>query len=343
MQYRKRLRGANMGNYFLKEVMRLFFYAMTVIVYIEAYAMDLQDSQRYAVMPTTMYLVGSFLLTHKMNLFDQDMICSLGVINKEWHNIAKNAAVKLRECFESKIQKDCCNCSGYKENTIIWHQYGTALGKKCIYTCDDDNNTLLDNQKKRHFHLDSIYWSFGDIEIYTSNIIYGIEKTVKNIIRPRFDERSSFCAYSIAIDRMLWSKSEQVIEYCLAKDRDLYSLDSPMRSSLCILRLKKNKNSSLYCVLSHFLPFPFLLECLLHSKVIEDCLESRKVYNLKDAIIPDNYQECIPIDNDGYQSFDKLPKEIREEITKHYKQQQAQRKRLASKKRKTLNKIVFWK
>lgn len=317
-----------------------YFYIIVVFVCTGAYSMNLSSSQSYAVMPSITYTVGSFLLVHKMHLFDHDMICSLGVANKEWEHIVKSVASNLKKCLASKIPE---GCSGYKESTIVWHKYGTAWGKKCMYTCDDGRNALSVNEKKMAFHLDSIYWHFGDIETYTGNVIYGTEKTVKNIIHPKFNENGDFCCYSISTNITLWNKSEQVVEYCLTKDKKLYSLYSSIQILPCGLRLKRNKGSWIYCVLSHFLSFPFLLECFLNSKVVEESSIFTKIYSLKDAIIPHSYQECIPVGTCGYQSFHELPKQIRKEIIEHYKQQQAQNDQSASKKRRTLKKNIFWK
>lgn len=70
-----------------------------------------------------------------------------------------------------------------------------------------------------------------------------------------------------------------------------------------------------------------------------------KLYSLEDAIIPDNYQECVP--NLEYQSFEDLPEQLKREIINHYKQQQdkkqqAQNNQSVPKKKKGIGKIVFW-
>jgi hypothetical protein len=161
----------------------------------------------------------------------------------------------------------------------------------------------------------------GEIEVYSTAPFYGSKKKMKDIVRPVFSENSDFCFYSVGGNISLWGQNKHVVEYRLLRKSSLYSLHSCTHIFRCGLKLTKITNYAL----SYFLSFPFLLKCFLNSKVVVEIEDFSKLYSLKHAIIPHNYQECVPIKKDGYQSFDELPEQLKEKIIEHYNKQQARK------------------
>jgi hypothetical protein len=145
-----------MKPYFLLQLTRAYSFIIILIVCIQAYGMALYCDQLPVAMPNTTCIVGSFLLTYKPDLFNHDMICSLARTNKEWENIVKNVATKLRAHFIRKIPQNFFN-SG--ESVIIWHKNGTAFGRKCLISAKNEKDGLSDKKENVVVSLDSMYWN----------------------------------------------------------------------------------------------------------------------------------------------------------------------------------------
>lgn len=292
---------------------KIIFSITATCIFIVTYSMDLIESSRHAIIPSNTHIAGSFLLVHKIDLFDHDMVCSL-VVNKEWEGIVKSVAPKLRAYLARKIPGHFFNaCDG----SLVWHKYGTAFARKYVYICEGRNKR---GEKNVAYNLESFYLARGDIEIYTSGSLYATERTIQDIIRPRFSEAGDFCFYGIGENMRLWDKSEHVVEHCLVRNKFFSSLYSSVQNFRCGLLIKRRKKDDYYAM-SHFLSFPVLLGSFLNSKVVELAPRLSKLYSLKDSIIPHNYQLCVPLDKDGYQSFSELPKKLRNKIMKHYDKQ----------------------
>jgi len=107
----------------------------------------------------------------------------------------------------------------------------------------------------------------------------------------------------------------------------LWGKHSPdaVRCVLCLCKNKKNNNESTVGVL---LEYPYLLQAILKKGPVkkriipslqkDDCYY---LYHIKDILIPDNYKELVQhwSDHISYSSFDKLPFDLQNAITKQYK------------------------
>lgn len=258
------------------------------------------------------------LLHHRIDL-DHDTICSLSV-NKELEKILKNTAIQRKKYIESNIYKDTKIPFVFTPPpSIIWHKYGSSCGRVIIAIDTENITKLTENFSKKinypleihlqRFCLDKpIKMKLGTCKEFGKTL------TVFNV--PFFNQDDEFCFYGLTekgeYQKTLWGAPQHIKEYSLKKDGTVLEY----YCALCIdISLLKDY------ALSYFQAFPILLKALLNSKMHSITYDQvAKIYHLEDAIIPDNYKECISDEN--YTSFDDLPKELAEAIEKRYKDQQ---------------------
>jgi len=248
-------------------------------------------------LPSNDTAVISFLLTHKSNLFDHKMICSLS-LNRGCEKVLKDSAQKRRECLTEHMQNQWFDC----DNKIVWHKYGSACGKKVI---------MRDEQGKVLCVLYAGYVGCDRILCFDSN---NFQKDIPGFERAKFNEEGNFYCYGFGkkMDTRVWGKNQHIVEYCLPQ----YGRPDARRYGVAVALYNSY-------ALSYFKSFPILLKTFL-AATPNSMIQGVKLCSLKDIIIPDNYKECIPCRE--YTSFDDLPSELVKAINDQYNKQQREKR-----------------
>ncbi len=195
----------------------------------------------------------------------------------------------------------------YFETQPFWfHQYGSAFGQKYrstpIFQGKASTKLVL-----KHFYLagegGAFYAHIGFWEDFGD---------VASLPKPFFNAAGDFCCYGWGKQEfgMLWDQDKHVIEYSLSK----YGATKSLRCGLNIGSIRNHYALSLFAAL------PNLLKACVNSSSAVDSTAGR-LYELKDAIIPDNYDHYEPLGNIFLDTtFGDLPKELKEAIVERYQE-----------------------
>ncbi|HLC07061.1 MAG TPA: hypothetical protein VJJ26_02640 [Candidatus Babeliales bacterium] len=262
--------------------------------------------------PNDKIIVFSTVIKHGSLNFDHETVCSLALVNKEFEGWIKRGAQE-RKTYLTKLRQKSGQYFGFFSlrdldvyEGSVWHKYGGAVGIK-----ESVSNSATECYRVK---LECFYLSRGTI--LGNRCIWCVcYSLADDFTRPKFNDKGDLYFYGLGSrwDMKLWNREQHLIEYSLLKD-------GSSRMKRCGLKIQ---NGNYNCTpLSLFVPFTALLKALLNSSV-EGETASTRVYNLKDAIIPDNYKECDSSNRD--MSFENLPEELRDAIIKRYNDQQSKK------------------
>ncbi len=218
--------------------------------------------------------VLSLVLAERINFFNHHDICVIGSIDKACNKIAMQTALPRRKILEERIAQES------KGNRVTWHKYGSGYVDFFI-------DTKIMGSGMRFFSL-------GDNKEVSHFVSYGFyESIIPKLERAIFDEKGSFNFYYLYGYKARWGYFSEGI------NPDIHIVEffyNSLSNQLCVLQCIWESCEYKY-PFSTFKAFPTLLKAFLNSSFVckpvfmGDQTIDVKLFNLQDAIIPDNYRD----------------------------------------------------
>jgi hypothetical protein len=254
----------------------------------------MESEDKVRILPNSAQAL-SFLLKEKQYLFDHKMICAVGGVCKGFDQVCRETAPQRKKFINGFV-----NFSMAVKISEAWHKYGSAYGyiDKNVDVGKPDLQFCLKCTKLQ---------CKGEVS-FRSQMYQQKAELVEGFNLPKFNENGD--AYSF----YKYPPENKIVELSLSESCSFYRT--------CGLRYMLWQDVYIYPIYG-CAGFPDLLKAFLNSSSGEEVIEEErwKLFNLHDAIIPDDY----------YYSSIALPEILYHAIAQlHQEQQQPKEKKIPS-------------
>jgi hypothetical protein len=278
-------------KYILKNVT---FSALAALFFV-ASALCMESEEQVTLLPGRAQGLH-FLLTEKPDLFNHTMICCVGNVCKDFDFVCKKTAPQRKKFINGFV-----NFSAAVKISEAWHKYGSA------YAWEDKNIADIHARDLTvRYRLECRILECDGKASFRSGKYQQNVELIENFKLPKFNEAGDVYSYYV------YPPENTVMELSLLKSEDRYrpcGLQYVSGQQVCRYNLHD-------CV-----GFPDLLKAFLNSSSVEEVIneEPWKLFNLEDAIIPDDY----------YYSSVALPESLQNAIAQRYQEQQQPKEKKA--------------